>query len=130
MKLDTLEECDGGDELYAEFALNPQEISIAGVPSFKALLLPVSAESVYFMFTSAAAVCIVGLNDRLPDNEKRKDVQFVGIALAATSGFGIIANNMMRNLGVFSRLAFKGLPLAGIVSAAAYFGCREVSIPL
>ena len=32
-ELDALRECDSGDELYAEFVLNPQEISIAGVPS-------------------------------------------------------------------------------------------------
>ena len=31
-QLDTLEECDNGDELYAEFVLNPQEISMSGVP--------------------------------------------------------------------------------------------------
>ena len=38
-KLDALEECANGDELYAEFGLGPQEISMAGVPSSNKTLL-------------------------------------------------------------------------------------------
>ena len=34
-QLDTLEECDNGDELYAEAILNSQDISMSGVPSPK-----------------------------------------------------------------------------------------------
>ena len=60
-ELDTLRECDDGDELYAEVVLNPQDIQMTGMPSPR--YLTPTLLSIFGLASCADAIYRLGRED-------------------------------------------------------------------
>ena len=135
-EINALEECDDGDALYAEFALNPQDISIAGVPSLAGTgsLTGIMGRRLRFFIPSLGISSIMGClraNPPSPPVYSITNSDTVDYALEAGVfglAIGVIANmsingalyNRVRGSKTYTLLFHTLAGIAGNVVCAVY----------